>query len=170
MLDREPRQYQDDLDAMHDHAGRAPADREAGVPDLGAAARSSLSEQPLGLKAAGAAAIGGDAARGIAEAALGGSGHDLPHKDAMEARFGVSLGDVSAHTGTDARSASRSIGAEAFTIGSRVGFASASPSQDTVAHEVTHVLQQTASRSSPASYQVSCRGSRAAPPSRCRRR
>jgi Domain of unknown function (DUF4157) len=77
-----------------------------------------------------------------AEAGLTGGGRALPHQSALEAGFGVDLSDVRAHTGSTAAQASRAIGAEAYTMGSDVAFASTSPSKELVAHEVAHVIQQ----------------------------
>ena len=140
MLDREL-QHQDDLDRMHARDARRDAEAPAaGIPDLG---RVAAADVQLRRKATGAAAVSADAARGIAEQGLGGPAHELPHRAAMEERFGTSLADVRAHTGEGTRHASRAIGAEAYTLGNQVGFASANPSVETVAHEVTHVMQQT---------------------------
>lgn len=77
-----------------------------------------------------------------AVAGLSGGGGDVPHRAALESGFGVDLSDVRAHTGAPAAQASRAIGAEAYTYGSDIGFASSSPPKDLVAHEVAHVIQQ----------------------------
>jgi hypothetical protein len=77
----------------------------------------------------------------IAERGLGGGGA-LPHQAALETGFGVDLSDVRAHTGSTATQASRAIGAEAYTMGSDIAFASPAPPKELVAHEVAHVIQQ----------------------------
>ncbi len=65
----------------------------------------------------------------------------------FEARFGMSLGDVRVHSGTDADAASRALEARAFTIGSDVGFRAGQyrPQSGTgralLAHELAHVAQ-----------------------------
>jgi hypothetical protein len=61
-----------------------------------------------------------------------------------ENRLGRDLSAVRVHTGTPARAMSESINARAFTYGSHVwmGEGTAAPSH-TLAHELTHVLQQT---------------------------
>jgi hypothetical protein len=86
-----------------------------------------------------AAEVQDTAARGVAS-----GGGAVPYREAMEAGFGTSFADVSAHTGGAAASASRAIGAEAYTMGSSVAFADANPSPQLVAHELAHVVQQRA--------------------------
>src|SRR5262245_58691626 len=54
----------------------------------------------------------------IAEGGVASGGGALPHRDSLEAGFGVDLSDVRAHTGSSAAQASRAIGAEAYTMGS----------------------------------------------------
>jgi hypothetical protein len=51
---------------------------------------------------------------------------------------------VRAHTDTAARAANRDLGAEAYTIGNEIAFASSNPDLRTVAHEAVHVIQQRA--------------------------
>jgi hypothetical protein len=62
----------------------------------------------------------------------------------MEQALGSSFADVRVHTGGEAASISRRIGALAFTTGSDVFFGhEASPTDDNLlAHELTHVVQQ----------------------------
>lgn len=91
----------------------------------------------------GAAPSDPDAVGRIAEGGLGGGGA-LPHRASLESAFGVDLGDVKAHTGPAAAQASRAIGAEAYTMGSDIAFASPAPGKELVAHEVAHVIQQRA--------------------------
>ncbi len=68
---------------------------------------------------------------------------------AMEDRMGDSLGDVRIHTGPKAAQACQQINARAFTVGNHVAFNSgeydpSSPEgQHVLAHELTHVRQQT---------------------------
>jgi hypothetical protein len=70
-------------------------------------------------------------------------GDALPYRELMERRFGVDLGDVVAHTGPEAIAATRRMGVAAFTLGNHIAFRETDPSQEIVAHEVTHALQQT---------------------------
>ncbi|MGH3851367.1 MAG: DUF4157 domain-containing protein, partial [Pseudonocardiaceae bacterium] len=71
-------------------------------------------------------------------------------RTAMEARFGQGFGDVRIHTGSAAEASCRSVQASAYTVGSDivVGASQAGASQRTLAHELTHVVQQ---RSGPVS-------------------
>ncbi len=93
-------------------------------------------------KAGGGAPSDPAAVTAIAERGLGGGGGELPHRERLEQGFGVDLSGVRAHTGDGAAGASREIGAEAYTMGSDIAFASSSPSPELVAHEVAHVIQQ----------------------------
>jgi Domain of unknown function (DUF4157) len=118
-----------------------------GTCDLGAIGKRTLVETycnaPVRLKASGSAQVTGEAARDVAEAAMTGPPQSLPYQAEMEQQFGVSLGHVGAYMGSTVEAAGRSLGASAFALGDRVAFAESSPSQKTVAHEITHVLQQT---------------------------
>jgi hypothetical protein len=66
----------------------------------------------------------------------------------MEARLGADFSDVRVHTGTAAHESAQDVGARAYTVGSNVVFQRdtydpASPAgQTTLAHELTHVIQQ----------------------------
>ncbi len=81
------------------------------------------------------------AVQSAAEHGVASGGSSIPHKSSMEAAFGMSFDNVTAHTGSSAASASRSIGADAYTSGNSIAFAAA-PSKSLVAHELTHVVQQ----------------------------
>ena len=79
-----------------------------------------------------------------------GSGAALPApvRGDMERRLGSDFGDVRVHTGADAHESAQSVGANAYTVGSDVVFQNGQydPSSDqgrhTLAHELTHVVQQ----------------------------
>ena len=83
---------------------------------------------------------------------LAGGGHPLPPAPRawMEERFGHDFAGVRIHTGRQAAASARSLQARAYTVGSDVVFGSgesrpASPEgRRLLAHELTHVLQQTA--------------------------
>lgn len=77
----------------------------------------------------------------IAEEGFAGGGHEVPHRKEMEASFGTDFSGVRAHTGSAAQQASSELGAHAFAAGNQVAFENSNPSQATVAHELTHVLQ-----------------------------
>lgn len=65
---------------------------------------------------------------------------ELPHRARMEEAFGRDLGHVEAYT--EQASALAPLGADAAAAGNVVAFADASPDAPTVAHELTHVVQQ----------------------------
>ncbi|MEE8059074.1 MAG: DUF4157 domain-containing protein [Pseudomonadales bacterium] len=72
-----------------------------------------------------------------------GAGSQLPHLDKIQQSFGQhDISGVQAFTGTKAATASKAIGAEAYTTGNKIAFSSPSPDLHTTAHETTHVLQQ----------------------------
>lgn len=66
----------------------------------------------------------------------------------MEARLGADFGDVRVHTDAKAEESAKSVNALAYTVGSDIVFQrdSYNPSSDagriTLAHELTHVIQQ----------------------------
>jgi hypothetical protein len=68
---------------------------------------------------------------------------ELPFRDELEASFGMDLGFIEVHLGgPDAAAGLSSLGATGAAAGDVVVFDTATPDKDTVAHEVTHVLQQ----------------------------
>jgi hypothetical protein len=67
-----------------------------------------------------------------------GGGEPLPFRAEMEAAFGQDFGSVQVQLGVSSLGA---LGAHAATAGERVLFASARPDRQTVAHELTHVVQ-----------------------------
>jgi len=92
-----------------------------------------------------------------------GSGNPLP-KDTqqfMESRFGTNFSHVKIHTGSEAVQMNREIGAQAFTHGSNVYFGAGKfdPGSDSgkhlLAHELTHVVQQTGAAASASIQQRS---------------
>jgi hypothetical protein len=91
-----------------------------------------------------------------------------PARRNMERAFGASFANVRVHTGSAADSLNGRLGAEAFTSGSDIFFESARfdpgsyEGRHTLAHELTHVLQQTSGRSAVPTDGtiVQCRGKR----------
>jgi Domain of unknown function (DUF4157) len=80
-----------------------------------------------------------------AAAGVSGSGHRLPHHDAIQRAFGAhDISHVRAYTGPDVATASQAIGAEAYASGSKIAFADPTPALRTAAHEAAHVIQQQA--------------------------
>jgi hypothetical protein len=78
----------------------------------------------------------------------GGSPLDEGVRSDMEGRFGQGFGDVRVHTDSKASQSAESVGANAYTVGSDIVFrsgqfdASSPTGQRTLAHELTHVVQQ----------------------------
>src|SRR2546430_16063002 len=78
----------------------------------------------------------------------GGSPLDSDTKGFMESRMGADFSDVRVHTDAKASESARSVQAHAYTVGSDVVFQSGqyTPENDsgkrTLAHELTHVVQQ----------------------------
>jgi hypothetical protein len=66
----------------------------------------------------------------------------LPFGEEMKKKFGKKLGPVRAFFGPEAQKACEMVGAKAFTVGNVIVFADDNPDLETVAHEVTHVVQQ----------------------------
>ncbi|SES32230.1 eCIS core domain-containing protein [Streptomyces qinglanensis] len=60
----------------------------------------------------------------------------------MEARLGADFSDVRVHTGTSARASAEEIGARAYTSGNHVVIGAGGEDRHTLAHELTHVIQQ----------------------------
>jgi len=78
----------------------------------------------------------------VAKTAFKGGGGPLPHKKTVEGALGADLSGAQAFTGKAASEACEALGAQAFTVGNKVAFKEASPSKELVAHEATHVVQQ----------------------------
>ncbi|WP_327695927.1 eCIS core domain-containing protein [Streptomyces sp. NBC_00459] len=75
---------------------------------------------------------------------LGSAGKPLaaPVRQDMESRFGTDFSDVRLHTGAAATRSARAIGARAYTSGSHVVLGAGGRDKHTLAHELTHVVQQ----------------------------
>ena len=82
--------------------------------------------------------------RTIAADGVAGGGSALPHHDAIAASFGrhaPAVTGIRAHVGGPAAEAAAAIGAQAYTTGNSIAFAS-SPDLGLAAHEAAHVVQQ----------------------------
>ncbi len=75
---------------------------------------------------------------------LPGAGQALasPLKEEMESRLGADFSDVRVHTGAAARASAADVGARAFTLGSHIVIGNGGAGKHTLAHELTHVIQQ----------------------------
>jgi hypothetical protein len=81
----------------------------------------------------------------IAEQGVAEASEPLPHAGTLQPLFGHhDLSPIKAQVGGPAADAARALGAEAYTIGDRVGFANP-PDVNTAAHEATHAIEGQAS-------------------------
>jgi hypothetical protein len=80
--------------------------------------------------------------KAIASAGTSEAGSPVPFKEEMEHTFGIDFSHVTAHTGTAAKEACKALGAEAYTVGNNIAFRRSVPDKGTVAHELTHIIQQ----------------------------
>ncbi|MFJ8073352.1 DUF4157 domain-containing protein [Streptomyces sp. NPDC096176] len=72
----------------------------------------------------------------------GGKPLAAPVRQDMESRFGADFSDVRIHNDSAARASAAEIGARAYTSGSHVVIGDGGNDQHTLAHELTHVIQQ----------------------------
>ena len=77
----------------------------------------------------------------IGEQGFSGSAGQIPYRQEMEKSFGHDFSSVKSYTDGPARKASSDLGAHAYTMGDSVAFKSSNPDKATVAHELTHVVQ-----------------------------
>ncbi|QJT01283.1 DUF4157 domain-containing protein [Streptomyces asoensis] len=82
--------------------------------------------------------------RSAVHGVLGGAGRPLaePVRAEMEARLGADFSDVRVHDDSAARASAVGIGARAYTSGSHVVIGPGGGDKHTLAHELTHVIQQ----------------------------
>lgn len=86
------------------------------------------------------AKVSGGEAFGVATS---GPASDVPYRASMERSFGEDFSNVRAHLGGNAAEVGLdALGARAAAQANSVAFESSSPSQELVAHELTHVVQQ----------------------------
>jgi hypothetical protein len=137
----------------------------AGSPALSAAGAVASSFASSGADVA--SQVGGSlpsvqrkSAADVAEGGFAGGGGEIPHRHQMEQSFGMDFGHVRAHSDAPAAKANDTLGSHAYAMGNQVAFKSASPSPSPslVAHELTHVVQQTQSPSFKADGAVDTSG------------
>jgi hypothetical protein len=131
-----------------------------------AVARDSAPEQapsssPAALlalqRAAGNAAVTGLIQRAAAHDVLSSPGRplDAPTRADMEARLGADFSDVRVHNDAAAQRSAAELGARAYTSGHHVVIGNGGTDRHTLAHELTHVIQQ---RSGPVAGTVQGNG------------
>lgn len=132
---------------MHEHGERrAQADRAAAPPSPARPDALQALQRNAGNQALSRAVV----QRSTVQSVLSGTGSPLPSelRTEMEARLGADFSDVRLHTGQAAQRSAEEIGARAYTSGSHVVLGAAGTDRHTLAHELTHVIQQ---RSGPVS-------------------
>ncbi|MFB7508572.1 eCIS core domain-containing protein [Streptomyces broussonetiae] len=111
--------------------GHAPAgDHVHGGPVQRAATGNRAQEEPV--------------RRAAAHTVLRSAGRPLeaPLRTEMEARLGADFSSVRLHTGDAARRSAQELGARAYTSGENVVIGAGGTDKHTLAHELTHVIQQ----------------------------
>ncbi|MFD4632728.1 DUF4157 domain-containing protein [Streptomyces sp. NPDC058284] len=122
-------------------AGRAPA-RAAATPS--SAGGMSAQEIRALQRTAGNAAVAEAVQRSTVHDVLrsGGRPLDPATRTDMEARLGADFSDVRVHDDSAAKSSAAEVGARAYTSGSHVVIGDGGADRHTLAHELTHVIQQ----------------------------
>ncbi|GAA1985034.1 DUF4157 domain-containing protein [Kitasatospora viridis] len=89
-------------------------------------------------------ACGHQVQRATAHDVLAGAGQPLagPLRTEMESRLGADFSDVRLHTGGTAQRSAAELGARAYTSGNHVVLGAGGADKHTLAHELTHVIQQ----------------------------
>jgi hypothetical protein len=163
-------QYEQEADRMSEHVNRVPAFApalsvtHAVVPDVqrkcacGGTCSKCRSQQPdrdhQQLQRKAAAADLAPAAPALVHLILRSPGQPLDDSTRafMEARFGRDFSRVRVHADGIADASAKMLGAQAYTIGNHVAFAagrylpSTSNGRELLAHELTHVVQQSDGR------------------------
>lgn len=109
---------------------------------------TSARRSSSGTMETGGFGVGGEVEQDIRREANGGQALQDSTRQQFEGFFGADLGDVRVHADAKAAELSRTLGADAFTVGSNVFFGAGkfSPGNDSgknlLAHELTHVVQQ----------------------------
>ncbi|MEV0259430.1 DUF4157 domain-containing protein [Streptomyces sp. NPDC050732] len=125
-----------------ERAGRTPA-RAAASPS---SAGGTMSAQELMAlqRTAGNAAVVQAVQRSAVHDVLraGGRPLDTATRTDMEARLGADFSDVRIHDDSAAKASAAEVGARAYTSGSHVVIGDGGADRHTLAHELTHVIQQ----------------------------
>lgn len=143
--------FEQEADRVAEHAVRMPEGRLQRACECGGTCPRC--KQQHGASAVQAKPAGGASAAVPASVgnALSGSGQalDAATRDFMESRLSHDFSRVRVHTGPAAEQSSREMGARAYTVGEQVVFGSNQFAPHTtegkrlLAHELTHVMQQT---------------------------
>lgn len=121
---------------------------------MAASTNGAVSNAPIRIQRyTGQLASEGDTAPASVDRVLASSGRPLEPalRQDMEARFGHDFSQVRVHTDSEAAKSAQDLDANAYTVENHISFASGQFSAETnrgkrlIAHELSHVLQQTAS-------------------------
>jgi len=160
--EKEARQVAEQVVQMDEAGSETPAQSsgsDAQQADAGAVAETNATEGTQRdvfaqtVPANQVAASGGGRESTVKQGVQGG-GKALPSstKSEMKSKMGADFSNVSVHTGSQADAAAKSIGAKAYTMGSDIAFSKGSynphsqSGKKLLAHELTHVRQQTGGR------------------------
>jgi hypothetical protein len=142
-----------EADRVAEQVTRMPAaesSRAAASPQIGRAS-AARGESELQMEPASSPQAAGEAPASVHdELRAGGRPLDGATRAYFEPRFGNDFGDVRVHTGASAEQSARDVSADAYTVGHDIVLgagrsASGTPEgQRLMAHELTHVVQQTA--------------------------
>ncbi|MET8689659.1 DUF4157 domain-containing protein [Streptomyces sp. NPDC004732] len=125
-----------------ERAGRAPA-RPAASPSSAGGGMTAQEITAL-QRTAGNAAVVQAVQRSAVHDVLRGGGRplDTGTRTDMEARLGADFSDVRVHDDSAAKASAAEVGARAYTSGSHVVIGDGGADRHTLAHELTHVIQQ----------------------------
>ena len=132
------------------NARGAPGARQAGAAQGMFSEPGAAAERRTGARSLRATTPGAPGAASMVREVLAtpGSSLDEPARALMETRFGHDFSAVRIHTGARADDSAHAVGARAYTVGNHIVFSAGSyapgsaAGQLTLAHELTHVIQQ----------------------------
>lgn len=155
--------YEREADRMADHVTRIPETRAQRKCD---GCADEQEESGTLMRMEGSEAGAHEEAPSVVREVIGESGRPLDGdaRSFMEPRFGRDFSHVRVHTDAKAAESARAINAEAYTVGRHMVFApgrynpSGSAGRHLLAHELTHVVQQSGSRAGTGSGVVARKG------------
>jgi hypothetical protein len=133
-----------EMDGSSEQADREDETAPGGQPETPVSLSESVS------RSSGSGNVSGDT-ESLVRSGVQGGGKPLPEgtRSEFESNMGADFSDVRVHTGSKADEAARSINAEAYTMGNSIAFATGNYNPQStfgkklLAHELTHVVQQT---------------------------
>lgn len=161
----QPKLYRKVLEAdeMYDSAGPSDSAEGAAFAEDEDTESGNVQRKEASGQASGETAVSADYEQSL-QSAIQGGGSVLPPstRTFMERRFGQDFSGVRVHDGTQADTLSQQVNARAFTVGQDIFFgrseyAPSSPEgQRLLAHELTHVVQQSSGRLSRQIMRTPC--------------